>query len=118
LNGACCATATPADNVDASQNPTIKVLMDVLPVELKFVGGRRSSVNATSLPGCAKAWQGAIFADPAFRFAPACHAADYFLRRSELPLSARKRHRIGLYRETGSRLHRRCRTTPLVDSTK
>src|ERR1700676_4596386 len=56
LNGACCARATPPASVDASQNPTIKVLMDGLPAELQFVGGRRSSVNATSLPGCAKAF--------------------------------------------------------------
>src|SRR5258708_15304309 len=35
LNDACCATAIPGVSVDASQNPTINALMDVLPVELQ-----------------------------------------------------------------------------------
>src|SRR5215510_15315944 len=37
LNGACCATATPT-SIDASPSPIIKVLMDVLPIELQLVG--------------------------------------------------------------------------------
>src|ERR1700682_4979222 len=51
LNGACCATAVPAASVDASQNPTIKVLMDVLPAELQFVGGGRIECERYQLAG-------------------------------------------------------------------